>query len=304
MQLKVVILGAGVMGLGLARHFLKADFAVALCDPGVAARETASQALPNARVLGAIADLGPAWVQPDLVIEAVPEKLALKHQVLTEAEAFFAPDVIIASNTSGIPTRDLSAPMRHPERLAIAHFFNPPDVIPVVEVIGSSAMPEADLQKLAGVLRQSGKEPAILRREMPGFVANRIQHAMMRECLHLLDEGVADVETLDAVIRWSIGVRLAFTGPFLQRDLNGLDTHAAIAGYLYRDLSAATGPSHSLSDRVAAGALGRKSGKGFYDWTPAREAAARKAEARMARMIEEMQTAHGVAGPDRDSRAE
>lgn len=290
MALKVVILGAGVMGRGLARQFSRAGAQVAICEPSDVARQTLTESL----CVAAPKDLGPSWTKPDLVIEAVPERLDLKHKVFADCEAFFEPEVIFASNTSAIPTALLAQGLRHPERLAIAHFFNPADVIPVVEVIGAEAMPEERLQELAKILRALGKEPAILRKEMPGFVANRIQHAMMRECLHLLDEGVADAETLDAVIRWSIGVRLAFSGPFLQRDLNGLDTHLSIANFLYPELSAAQSASPSLAEPVAKGHLGRKIGRGYYDWSPEREAATRAAEAALADLIADLRQKMGA----------
>lgn len=276
------------MGQRLARHFHGAGFAVAVTDPSQQALEKVAILLPDVTLATAPEALEAAWKTPDLVIEAVPEKLPLKHAVFAAAEAFFAPKVLIASNTSGLTTAELTAHMRHPERLAIAHFFNPADVIPVVEVIGSAQMPPERLQQLAEVLEASGKIAAVLHREVAGFVANRIQHAMMREALHLLEEGVADAQTLDQIIRWSIGVRLAFSGPFLQRDLNGLDTHLNIANYLYPQLGDAKVPASCLKQAVEAGQLGRKAGQGFYAWDAAREQATQKSEQHLTTLIKDM----------------
>ncbi|RRH71055.1 3-hydroxybutyryl-CoA dehydrogenase [Falsigemmobacter faecalis] len=296
MRRYVVLLGAGVMGQGLARHFHRAGFQVAVVDPNAEALEKLQKSLPELTIAQDLAALSANWASADLVIEAVPEILSLKTELLARAEAFFSAQVLIASNTSGLTTADLCRNMRHPERLAIAHFFNPADVIPVVELVASAQMPRERLEQLTELLRGSGKEPAVLHREVPGFVANRIQHAMMRECLHLLDQGVADAETIDSIVRWSLGVRLAFTGPFGQRDLNGLDTHLNIAGYLYPDLSAAQTPSATLQAKVAEGALGRKSGAGFYAWDQATQARAQAAEAALdALILQESQGASSAA---------
>lgn len=300
--MQVAIMGAGVMGQRLAAHFSRAGFAVAVIDPSPESLEKAEiflkDAAPQAgRALfaAAPASLPDGWRDCRLAIEAVPEKLAIKHAALAAAEDFFSPQTLIASNTSGLTTAELAAGMRAPQRLAIAHFFNPADVIPVVELIAGPGMEEARLQELAAILARSGKLPAILRQEVPGFVANRIQHAMMRECLHLLETGVADAETIDSILRWSIGARMAFFGPFLQRDLNGLDTHLSIADYLYPQLSATHTPAEPLRSRVAAGETGRKAGRGFYDWDGPREAAVRAAEADLAALIATMTARESAA---------
>ncbi|MDO5604217.1 MAG: 3-hydroxyacyl-CoA dehydrogenase NAD-binding domain-containing protein [Paracoccus sp. (in: a-proteobacteria)] len=293
--MQIAVMGAGVMGQRIAAHFLRAGFAVSVLDPSRDSLDRAMSFLDNSGIRRdhacfalAPEDLGSDWRNCALLIESVPENLAIKHAALAAAERFFGHETLIASNTSGLTTAELAAGMRRPERLAIAHFFNPADVIPVVELIAGPGMSETRLQEIAAILERSGKLPAILRREMPGFVANRIQHAMMRECLYLLQENVADAETLDSILRWSIGARMAFFGPFLQRDLNGLDTHAAIAGYLYPQLSNADAPADALRRHVAAGETGRKAGRGFYIWDQPREDAVRTAEADLAALIAAM----------------
>ncbi|WP_199178692.1 3-hydroxyacyl-CoA dehydrogenase NAD-binding domain-containing protein [Acidimangrovimonas sediminis] len=301
------------MGVGLARHFDRGGFDVAIVDPSATSRDRARAGLAETRGSGApdngapdsgaggafacaaqVGDLDDAWRDCVLAIEAVPEKLSLKRQAIAALEDWLPAGTVIASNTSGLTTVQLTEAMRVPGRLAITHFFNPADVIPVVEVVPGPEMQPAPLAALVETLRASGKLPAVLRKEVPGFVANRIQHAMMREAFHLLEEGVADAETLDEIVRWTIGVRLAFFGPFLQRDLNGLDTHLSIAEYLYGDLSAATEPSAPLREKVAAGRTGRKAGAGFYDWDTGREDAQADAERALSALITDMTLREGL----------
>jgi len=278
------------MGVRLVCHFARAGLDVAVVDPSTSSIDKARAELEEAGLgtsgpttvcilfASRVSDLPDDWRHIDLAIEATPEKIGIKHAVLAELESWLPDDTLIASNTSGMTTAQLAQGMRCPERLAIAHFFNPADVIPVVEIVGYKTFPDARLQDLASLLRRSGKIPAILRKETPGFVANRIQHAMMREAFHLVEEGVADTEVIDAIVRWALGVRLAFSGPFLQRDLNGLDTHLSIASYLYPDLSATSTPAQALSDLVSAGKTGRKAGEGFYCWDASRVASAQITE--------------------------
>lgn len=300
MRERVIILGAGVMGAALARQFARAGFGVAVIDPVETSLARAEAAIGVEAAQTAFATglpaLDPLWRDSVLAIEAVPEQLPLKHMAIAALEDWLPAQTLIASNTSGITTRRLAERMRHPDRLAIAHFFNPADVIPVVELLAGPEMPEARLETLAEVLRRAGKLPAILRREVPGFVANRIQHAMMREAFHLLEEGVADAETIDEIVRWTLGVRLAFFGPFLQRDLNGLDTHLSIAEYLYGDLSAMTQPAQALRAKVAAGATGRKAGTGFYRWDAEREATIATAQAALVKLIAEQRPEEAPPG--------
>ncbi|WP_010138125.1 3-hydroxyacyl-CoA dehydrogenase family protein [Oceanicola sp. S124] len=286
---RITVIGAGIMGSRICRHFLGAGAAVALVDPSPEAREGARASFGDGDAaplfVASVQDLGGDWQHCDLVIEAVPEVLSLKHRVMAELEAFFAPETVIASNTSGLRTSELTRGMRHPRRFLIAHFFNPADLIPAVEVVpGPDTAPEV-VARVAALLEETGKKPACLAADVPGFIANRLQHALMRECFHLLDSGVADAETIDTVTRYSLGVRLALIGPFLQRDLNGLDTHLNIARYLYEDLDARRTPPEVLADKVASGQTGRKAGQGFYDWTPERRAHMARIEALLPQVV-------------------
>lgn len=302
----IVIIGAGVMGQRLARHFLRAGHPVALLDTSAESLEKAGKLFENPEkknapaLLSDLRALAGDWHTAALVIEAVPEDLTLKQRVLSDVERAVSAATLIVSNTSGLTTAALTTGLRRPEKFAIAHFFNPADVIPVVELIASAAMSADDLNALATLLQRSGKMPAILRKEVPGFVANRVQHALMRECFALLEQGVAGVEELDTIIRYALGVRLALTGPFEQRDLNGLDTHLNIARYLYPSLSREQAPPEPLQALVAEGAVGRKSGQGFYTWDAPRQARLLRQEAMLAAFVQESRALDAPAKPAED----
>jgi 3-hydroxybutyryl-CoA dehydrogenase len=151
-----------------------------------------------------------------------------------------------------------------------AHFFTPADVIPLVEVVRNDDTSEDTVAKVMATLRFGGKRPVLVRQDIPGFIANRIQHALAREAISLLEKGVASAEDIDEVVKWSLGIRLALSGPLEQRDMNGIDVHYAIASYLYKDLENRTEPSDLLKSKVDSGHLGAKSGQGFYTWSPER----------------------------------
>lgn len=266
---RVVVIGAGTMGTNLARLMLRQGMAVTVLDIDAAGLERCRAALqadlPDDAPVSFIRDA--AKVGPcDVVLESVTEDMTLKRKVLSEIEQHVADDTLILTNTSGLSIQTLSKALNHPERFLGAHFFNPADLIPAVEVIPGKLTSEPYVEQAAEWLRQLGKRPAILRKEVPGFVANRIQHALMRECLALLEQGVVDADALDDIVRYSIGIRLAINGPLRQRDLNGLDTHLNIARYLYADLESRTSPGPLLESLVAEGRLGRKSGHGFHEW--------------------------------------
>ncbi len=283
---KLVILGAGTMGMRICRHFLNAGHPTAMVDPSDDAFERARKFLeaPNDHagtlplIVSKLSELPVEWQSAALVIESVPEMLDLKRQVIGQIEAFFGADTIIASNTSGLRCADLAEGMQRPERFLITHFFNPADLIPAVEVVPGPLTDSNVVERTCTILDRSGKKAASLNADVPGFIANRLQHALMRECFHLVENGVADPSTIDHVARYSIGVRFALIGPFLQRDANGLDTHARIAEYLYPDLGRRESVPDLLAEKLAAGETGRKAGKGFYRWDDRQEAMMKELE--------------------------
>ena len=278
---RIIIVGAGTMGQSISRLFATYGWQVHAVDPTEAARDTFSSAVPNATVSATLAEAG----QADIALECVPEDLTLKQETLAALEDTVPEGAAILSNTSGLTLEEMSKRMTRPERAIITHFFNPGDVIPAVEVVAAKKAPTGLCDKVMTLLRRLDRRPVQLDHAPPGFVANRIQHAIMRECLHLVDEGVADPAAIDEIVQWSIGVRMALSGPFRQRDLNGLGTHLSIAEYLYPDLADRHTPSPTLADLVAQGYLGKRSGKGFYDWPNATEAADAPADDSLRRVI-------------------
>jgi 3-hydroxybutyryl-CoA dehydrogenase len=203
----------------------------------------------------------------DWVFEAAPEKLPLKQEIFTAIEKLVAPTTILASNSSAIPSTEIGRHLVHRERVVGTHFWNPPHLVPLVEVIQNESTSGDVVQRTIQLLRGVGKVPVHVRRDIPGFVGNRLQHAMKREAIALVAAGVCDAETVDTVVREGFGARTAVLGPMEQSDLVGLDLALDIAEVLYRDLDRTAGPHPFLRDKVKAGKLGMKTGEGFRKWT-------------------------------------
>lgn len=278
----LAVVGAGGMGSGIAALFAARGAQVVLIDPVDGALDRARASI--ARQLGVYAAGGEAEAMArirmspdleaaadcDLVIEAVPENLELKRGIFAKLDAICAPGAIFATNTSGLSINALAGAVTRRERFVGTHFFTPADVIPLVEVVRNDDTSEATVAAVMDALRAVGKRPVLVRRDIPGFIANRIQHALAREAISLLEKGVASAEDIDEVVKWSLGIRLALSGPLEQRDMNGIDVHHAIASYLYQDLENRQEPSELLRGKVERGELGAKSGQGFYAWSPER----------------------------------
>jgi 3-hydroxyacyl-CoA dehydrogenase len=281
---RATILGTGTMGPGMATVLARAGLQVTMFDVNPDALERAKGMVGVVEgVLDRLevpvhdggsldygSELTDAVTGAQIVIEAIPEKLELKQQVLGEIEPMIAPDAIIASNTSGIKITSIAANLAHPERVIGWHWSNPPHLIPMNEVInGERTAPEvtAAVEELT---RRIGYHPVTLKKEVPGFVENRVLYAIMRECLALVDEGVIDVEGLDLCVKWGIGYKLAVIPPIQLLDMAGLDIYTAVAGFLNADLSNEQGISKTATDLRDAGRLGIKSGGGFFDYTPER----------------------------------
>ncbi|MCD6010111.1 3-hydroxyacyl-CoA dehydrogenase NAD-binding domain-containing protein [Halomonas sp. IOP_31] len=291
-SLQAVVVGAGTMGTTLAKLMAVHGVRVTVVDtnPQVlgASRLSVEE---NATAVCFTTDLQLAET-PDFVIESVTENVAIKREVVAQIEAGVADTTIIMTNTSGIPIDDIGSAMRLPQRFLGTHFFNPADIVPTVEVVPGSHTEATVVQKACSWLTRLGKRPAVLNTCVPGFVANRIQHAVMRECLSLLEKGVVEVEALDDIVQYSIGVRMALNGPLYQRDLNGLDTHLNIARYLYPDLDARQEPASLLEEYVAQGRLGAKAGRGFYHWNDESRAQHQARERESLQRIIEIATQH------------
>ena len=279
---RATILGTGTMGPGMGAVLARAGIQVSLYDVSAEALERAKGGVEIAGgVLDRLdapksdgggvsfeSDLGAALEGAEVVAEAVPEQLELKQQVIADVEQHVSEEAIIASNTSGIPITKMAEGMQHPERLVGWHWSNPPTLIPMNEVIaGEKTSPEA-VRAVEDLTRRIGYHPVTLKKEVPGFVENRVLYAIMRECLALMDEGVIDAEGLDLCVQWGIGYKLAVIPPIHLLDVAGLDIYTSVASYLNQDLSNESGVSATAQKLHDEGRLGIKAGGGFFDYTP------------------------------------
>lgn len=296
-QERIAVVGAGLMGTSIGLDWARAGHPVAIYDADPDRVRTAPERarqiaamLVQGGVLDAaeleaaaarltpIPDLADAVRSADYVAEAIVEDLPTKQALFGELDALCRPDAVLASNTSSLMPSALAEPTRHPERVLVVHYFNPAHLIPVVEVVLGPRTSPQTVETVTCLLRAAGKTPAVLRKEGPGFIANRLQSALLREALHLVEDGVTSMEDLDAVVSLGFGRRLAAFGPFAIADMAGLDVWQAITAYLFPRLSNADQSPPLLADRAAGGDLGLKTGRGFYDWAPedARAALARR----------------------------
>lgn len=283
----IAVLGAGLMGHGIAYLFAAAGHEVRVHDPVAEAREAMPRRLAEIRDLlggdpallscvAAVADLAAAVADAGVVIEAAPERLELKQRLFADLDRLAPPAAILASNTSVIPIGRIATAVRDKSRVLGAHFWNPPHLVPLVEIVmmGPKNRPAAD--RLAALLRAAGRYPVLVHRDIPGFIGNRLQHALKREAIALVAAGVCDAETVDDVVKLGFGARLAVLGPLEQSDLVGLDLTKAIHDTLMPDLDVTPYTHPYLEALVAEGALGMKTGRGFRRWTPEQAEAVRE----------------------------
>ena len=264
---RVVMIGRREESLAAAMERIAASLA-AFEAHGLVTSADASAALGRIRTSTALEDAADA----QLVLEAVPADRAIQDEVYGRLDAICAPPAIFASG-SGQPASELVSSVRHRGRVVAAHFWYPPQLIPLVEVC---AGPETDPDVapwLCDVLRAAGKEPVIVDKEVPGFVGNRLQYAILREAWALWAEGAASAEAIDTVMKASLGRRLAITGPIESADVGGLDTLHAFGAYLIPHLTTGSQPAAAVTALVEAGHRGLPSGRGVYDWS-ARDGAA------------------------------
>ena len=267
------------MGYGIASVFAAAGHDTSVYDPFPdALARVPERVRANLRVLGqpeAAADritlhdsLERAASGADLVIEAAPEKLSLKQDLFAELAALTGPDCILASNTSVIPIGEIAFKVADGRRLLGMHWWNPPYLIPLVEVVQASRTELVYVERAMDLLRRVGKTPVHVRRDVPGFVGNRLQHALWREAVSIVASGICDAETVDMVVKHSFGARLPVLGPLENADLVGLDLTLDIHRVILRHLESSGEPSPLLQRHVQEHRLGMKTGQGFYRWTP------------------------------------
>jgi 3-hydroxybutyryl-CoA dehydrogenase len=275
------------MGAGIAQVFLAAGLPVRVYDPAQAARDSLPAritagldllGLPNAsalELLTAVPGLPDAVGHADLVIEAAPEQLVMKQRIFAELDAAAPAGAVLASNTSALPIREITRDVPGRHRVIGTHFWNPPSLVPLVEVVQAGASDPALVHWTIGLLNRIGLKPVHVAADVPGFVGNRLQHALKREAIALVADGVCTAETVDAVTRYGFGARLGIVGPLEQSDLSGLELTLAIHQTLMPALDNTPVPHPLLVEKVRKGETGAAAGRGFRRWRPG-EAQARR----------------------------
>ena len=279
------VVGAGLMGHGIAHVLAQRAESVTMYDVSREALELAEvrirdtlECMVDHEIIGrdegdgiagrikGTTDLAEAVEGAGVVVEASPEDMDLKRRLFTELEGLVSPEAILASNTSGMSVGDMTGHLEHQERVVGSHFFLPAQVIPLVEVSRGPRTTDETMDTTIELWRSCGKRPIRIEKDVNGYVANRLQAALVREATNLVWEGVASAEDIDLAVQTSFGLRFMVSGPLEQRDLGGLDLHVALARGLWPHLSTADGPFPNVVEMVERGELGLKSGKGFFDW--------------------------------------
>ena len=284
---KIGVIGGGLMGHGIAYLFAAAGHDVGLFEPAAEIRASLPKRLQAIvelfgddpallKRIEAYDQLAPAVKGAAFVFEAAPEKLPLKQEIFAALESAVAPETILASNSSAIPSTEIGRHLKYRDRVVGTHFWNPPHLVPLVEVIQNDKTSDAVVRATIELLRQARKIPVHVRRDIPGFVGNRLQHAMKREAIALVAAGVCDAETIDTVVKEGFGARTAVLGPMEQSDLVGLNLTLDIAEVLIADLDRSAGPHPFLREKVKAGKLGMKTGEGLRTWRPGEADAVRE----------------------------
>ena len=283
---QISVLGAGVMGHGIAQAFIMGGYPVKLYDIQDAILVTAQahieESLELFRQVGLISerDLGGAVQRltttddlafaskgADFIVEAAPEDLDLKQQLFKQVEALCADETIVATNTSSLTLKEISAHVENKARLVITHWFSPPQIVPTVEVVKGEETSDETLETAYQLMEKIKKMPVRIDREVPGFLVNRIQVAMAREVFDLYEKGIASAQDIDRAVIGSIGFRLASIGPLRAADFNGIDIWSRAAKNLLPEIQSSIELPEALRRLDAQGHRGIKSGRGFYEYT-------------------------------------
>lgn len=274
-----LVLGGGTMGVGIIATFLGGGWKVDVVSRSATTREGLPTALAKAlAAMGKPADASglrtfanlseAAWDKISVAVETVTEDLPLKRRLFAEMEALARPDCALASNSSSFPISEIGKGLTGQHRMMGLHFFMPAHLIPLVEVVRSIHTDARLAEEVGTIMAALGKRPVQVKKDVIGFLGNRIQGALMREALWLIEQGVASPEDIDATVRLSFGFRYAAAGPIVQKEHSGWDTTCAVAKIIYPDLCNEKGPPPVLQKNVDQGRIGFKTGRGFFDWTP------------------------------------
>jgi 3-hydroxybutyryl-CoA dehydrogenase/5-formyl-3-hydroxy-2-methylpyridine 4-carboxylate dehydrogenase len=283
---QAAIIGLGTMGPGIAATLSRGGIGVRVYDTSPVAMERAKAqvalasgvldrlgtvvAATGAGTITYCEDLADVVRGASLVIENVPEKIDIKAAVLRALDGLIAPDTIVASDTSGIPITKLQAFISHPERVVGMHWSNPPHIIPMIEVIAGEATSKATVDFIVETIRRLNLLPVVVKKDVPGFVENRVLYALLREAVALVEDGVIDPQDLDTCVSWGIGYKIGVVGPMALLDMAGLDIYESVSSFLNADLSTRKDVAPFVRERTQAGKLGIKSGEGVYSYTPER----------------------------------
>lgn len=275
---EAVIIGGGIMGGDIAIIFAAGGWKVHVMSPSQKTRD----ALP-ARMAAGLAKLGAdaglarnvqaherlediPWKSVGFVVEAVTEDLALKQKLFADVEKLAGPDIPLVSNTSNFPIGEIGKGLKTRHRVLGLHFFMPAHLVPLVEVVSAGTSDPKIAESTVALMRTLGKAPIWVKKDVPGFVGNRIQHAMMREALYLIADGIVSPEDVDTAVRYGFGFRFIACGPIMQKEMSGWDTNYLVGTALYPHLYSAQEPPKMLKDMMESGHIGMKTRRGFWEW--------------------------------------
>lgn len=305
---KIVVIGTGTMAVGIAAGFIDAGMEVVVLgrssEKALASltgaqklADTLASGAPHTRASAATGTIAAwnDWSNVSWVMETVAENFELKRELFAWLDARVPASVPIGSNSSGFPISRIAAGLATRGRMFNAHYFMPAHLVPLVEVaLGEDSDPVIG-EAVCAMYRRAGKKPVLVRKDIPGFLANRIQHALMREALALIDSGIASPADVDIAVRYSFGFRYAACGPVMQKEISGWDSMARAAAEIYPSLSNTHVLADCVADLIKAGKTGMKAGAGFMDW-PAEHAAGERAA-----YEKRLKAAFDVLGLDRDA---
>ncbi|MEM8540738.1 MAG: 3-hydroxyacyl-CoA dehydrogenase NAD-binding domain-containing protein [Pseudomonadota bacterium] len=278
----IAVIGGGLMGHGIGLIMARAGHNVAISDPVQETRlSLLSRITDSLKIIGASDDELPSIIgrvtvhgslreaafNADIVFEAAPEKLELKRSIFAELESCVPEHCILASNTSVIQISKIMGDLETRHRAVGTHWWNPPHMIPLVEVVKTEWTDNNIADEMLTLLNRAGKTPVMVEKDVPGFIGNRLQHALWREAISLVENGICDAKAVDTVVKSSFGRRLSVLGPLENADLVGTDLSLDIHENVLFDLENRSGPSPYLEELVKAGKLGMRSGEGFQKWT-------------------------------------
>lgn len=284
---KIAVIGGGMMGSGIAQVFAYCeDFSINIYDSFIPGKDILDRIKANLDLLkskGIYTDsetteilsristfdqMDKAIADADFVVECIPEDMNLKQKLFADLEPLCKPETIFATNTSVMSITGIASLTIDKSRVVGTHFWNPPYLIPLVEVVKGNETSLETMETTMAVLKKAGKHPIWVNKDVPGFVANRLQHALWREAISIVENGIADAATVDEAVKLSFGLRLPILGPMENADMVGTDLTLSIHNYILKHLESSSEASPFLRTKVDAGELGFKSGKGFQEWTP------------------------------------